>query len=231
MKNSKIIEKNKNAIILLKLQIPEENKLSIRGTGFIISKDGKFITNYHVYKSIPEDLKKYLKLSLIDKTDEKGITHFKDYMVELLKSDKENDIALMKIITEENKIFSAIGGLGDAESVKEGEDALFMGYPLATELISMGFGITMSSKQCIISSIKNRGTDGSLHFFMVDTHINNGSSGSPVFSIKTGKIIGVASGKISTKITDPKGKVFDIPADMGICVPSKYIEKLSNNNQ
>ena len=230
MKISEIIEKNKNSIILVALYIPESGKanqvkVSIRGTGFIISKDGKFITCGHVYRQIPKDELPYLEVSVPGKTDEKGITHYDRYKANLLKIDEENDLALMQIISDKNN-FQIISGFGDSEAVKEGDEVVFIGYPLATELLGMGFGITMSTNYCIISSVKKRMIDGSLHFFMVDTHINNGSSGSPVFLKDTGKIIGIASGKISSKIPAPDGKVFDIPANMGICNPAKYIKDL-----
>lgn len=230
MEFAEIIKKNKNSIILIALYIPEpgkmnQGKVSIRGTGFIISRDGKFITCGHVYKQIPQNELPYLEVSVPGKTDEKGITNYDRYKVKLLKIDEENDLALMQIISDKND-FEIIGGFGDSESVREGDEVVFIGYPLATELLGMKFGITMNTNHCIISSIKRRGVDGSLHFFMVDIHINKGSSGSPVFLKDTGKVIGIASGKISARIPMPDGKILDIPANMGICRPSQYINNL-----
>jgi len=232
MKISEIIEKNKNSIILIALYIPEaekanQGKVSIRGTGFIISRDGKFITTGHVYKQIPQNELPYLEASAPGLVDEKGITHYDRYKVKLLKMDDKNDLALMQIISDKNN-FETIEGFGKSESVKEGDEVVFIGYPLATELLGMRFGITMNTNHCIISSVKRRGIDGSLHFFMIDTHINNGSSGSPVFLKDTGKVIGIASGRISAKISSPEGKILDIPANMGICGPAKYIIDLIN---
>jgi S1-C subfamily serine protease len=230
MKTTELIKKNKKAIILLAVTIPAENNqqsISIRGTGFMISSDGKFITNAHVYNEIPENEKMFLNAKIMDKDDEKGITHYKDYKVRVIKIDNENDIALMQISETDDK-FEIIDGFGDSENIVEGEEVIFMGYPLATELISIGFGITLSANACMISSVKKRGSDGSLHFFMIDTHVNNGSSGSPVFLKDSGKIIGIASGKISQRIPMPDGKIIDIPANMGICRPSKYIEEIIN---
>jgi len=228
MKKSEIIEKNKKAVILIDIKIPCENnqgKISIRGTGFVVSPDGKFITCSHVYKQIQQNELPYLGVSVPGQTDEKKITHYDRYGVELIEMDEENDLALMKIKTDKEMNFAVIKEVGEPEKVQEGEEAIFIGYPLATELLSMGFGITMTANQCIISSVKRR-MDGSLHFFMIDTHANNGSSGSPVFSTETGKVIGVVSGKISTKIPAPDGKLIDIPANLGICRPINYINNL-----
>jgi serine protease Do len=228
MNISRIIEKNQNAIILIDIQIPGENnqkRISVRGTGFIVSKDGRFITCGHVYKQVPENEKGYLGVSVMGKTDERGITQYNRYGIKLLKIDEENDLALMQIVSDRND-FNVIDKIGDSEKVKEGDEVIFIGYPLATELLSMGFGITMTTNHCIISSVKRRGKDGSLHFFLMDTHTNNGSSGSSVFSKDSGEVIGIVSGKISTRIPAPDGKIFDIPANMGICRPSQYIKNL-----
>jgi S1-C subfamily serine protease len=227
MNISKIIEKNKNSIVLIDVQIPGEGaqrKISVRGTGFIVSEDGKFITCTHVYKQIPENEKEFLGVSVMGETDEKNITHYNRYKVKLLKIDEENDLALMQIIAEDKKLKTI--DYDNSEKVKEGEEAVFIGYPLATELLSMGFGITMTTNRCIISSVKRRGADGLLHFFLIDTHTNNGSSGSPLFSLESGRVIGVVSGKISAKIPAPDGKIIDIPANIGLCRPAKYIDHL-----
>ena len=231
MENSKIIEKNKNSVILVELFMPGDNnqsKLSIRGTGFIISTNGEFITNAHVYNQIPESERQYLGVNIPTKADEKGITHYKRFKAELIKIDIENDLALMKIMPENNEKFLPLTDFGDSETVLVGDGVIFLGYPLALELLVMKFGITMNANQCIISAVKRR-KNGSLHFFMVDTHINNGSSGSPVFLKNTGKIIGITSGKISTKVETPDKKVFDIPANIGICRPINYVKELIKN--
>ena len=223
---NKIIGKNKNAIILIDLQKPGEGaqkQISIRGTGFIISDDGKFITNAHVYKQTLEGELQYIGVSVPGKTDEKNLTHYDRFEVKLLKIDEENDLALMQIISD--KKFEAVEKIGDSEKVNEGDRAVFVGYPLATEMLSMGFGITMTTNSCIISSIKRRGLDGTLHFFLIDTHANNGSSGSPVFN-ESGEVIGVVSGNISTPVSGPNGQIVRVPANIGICRPAKYIENL-----
>jgi S1-C subfamily serine protease len=231
MENSKIIEKNKDSVILLRLFIPGENnqrKISIRGTGFIVSNDGKFITSSHVYREIPENERQYFEAQIPGKTEE-GITHYDRFDIEILKIDEENDVALMKLKTADERRFTPITEMGNAEQVKEGDEIIMLGYPLATELMAMGFGITMSTTHCIVSAVKRKNVDKSLHFLMVDADINKGSSGSPVFLRKSGEVIGIASGRISFRIqTDPvnQSKFADIPANMGICRPINYIKGL-----
>lgn len=84
--------------------------------------------------------------------------------------------------------------------------------------------------EAAVSSVKRRGKDGSLHFFLMDTYTNNGSSGSPVFSKDTGEIIGIVSGKISARIPALDGKILDIPANIGICRPIQYVKDLIEKN-
>src|SRR3989344_9407911 len=103
MNIQKIIEKNKDAIVLVDIQIPKENNqktIGIRGTGFIISEDGKFITNTHVYKQIPENELQYAVVKVPGKIDEKKSMHYDAYPIRLLEIDQENDVALMQIISE-----------------------------------------------------------------------------------------------------------------------------------
>lgn len=228
MKISDIIEKNRKSIVLLDITIPKENNQfmrSIRGTGFMVSCDGKFITCSHVYKEIKKEEIPYLSAMVPGNIDEKGVTHYSRHKVELLKMDEENDLALMQIIADKGIEFEFITKIGNSEDVKEGEEAIFIGYPLALEMIMMGFGITMSTSRCIISSVKRRGADGSLHYFFVDTHINSGSSGSPLFS-EAGGIIGIVSGRIDNNVVLADGKTIKIPASMGICRPAKYIKEI-----
>lgn len=232
MKIQEIIEKNKNAVILIDVFIPgsnNQNTVSIRGTGFIVSPDGKFITCAHVYKQIPENELQYLGAAVRGEPNEKKLTNYKRYKVKLLSINEINDVALLQIISDDK--FVAIDGLGDSEKVKEGDQIIYMGFPLATEMLNMRFGITLCTNQCIISSAKRRAIDGALDFFLVDTHINNGSSGSPAFSVETGSVMGIISGKISTKIPVQEGKVADIPANIGMCRPIQYAKELIAKNK
>lgn len=231
MKIPEIIEQNKKAVLLVDVRIPKEGNqvnINIKGTGFIISEDGKFVTNAHVYRQIQESEMEYAGVSVPGMTDEKGLTHYDRFKMEKIDIDDENDIAVLKIVSD--KKFETVQGMGNSEIVKEGEDAVYIGYPLAPELLNMGFGITMTTNKCIISSVK-RNMNGALHFFLIDTHANNGSSGSPLFN-QDGQAIGVVSAKIiSARVPGPDGKMIDIPANMGICRPIKYAIDLINKNK
>ncbi|HAU08061.1 MAG: hypothetical protein UW46_C0014G0004 [Candidatus Yanofskybacteria bacterium GW2011_GWF1_44_227] len=238
MNTQELIKKNMEAVVMIDLQMPgegDQKKISIRGTGFVVTKDGKYVTCAHVYDQILPNEYQYLGVAVPEGVDEKGIMHYKRYKTKLIgELDRENDVALMQITLEPGESdveFKTIEGIEKAESVNEGDDVAYIGYPLATELLGMGFGITMTTNKCIISSIKRRGVDGSLHMYLIDTHTNNGASGSPLLSLDTGKVVGIVSGKISSRIPTPDGKIIDIPANMGICRPSVYVQKIIDKNK
>lgn len=220
------IQKVKPAIGLIVVHDNETNKFNIRGTGFLISQKGQLITNWHVCGSVPADEIQNLMIMLPEKTDNKGVTNYKSHKVSVVEKDKENDIALLQIANDQGLKFDYISDIEYADGVyKEGEEAVFLGYPLAAELIQMQFGITMTVNRCIVSCSKRRGSDGSFHFFLIDTHANRGSSGSPIFSLETGSVIGIVSGNIGQNIMMNE-KPIQIPANIAICRPSMYIKDL-----
>lgn len=232
MKNSEIINSNRNGIGFIDLVTPDmaspgQGKRSIRGTGFVVSSDGVFATNAHVYFEVPESERGMLGINLISHTDEKGITAYDRHPVEFISVDMEHDVALLKIKPLHRHEFQPVQGLGDLAEMNEGDEVLILGHPLGTEMMMMGFGVTATADQCIVSALKRK-ADGSFSFFMVDTHVNLGSSGSPVFSKETGKVVGIASGRLGMKVTVPNVQMFEVPANIGICRPVNYLEKLIN---
>ncbi|MEK7612405.1 MAG: serine protease [Patescibacteria group bacterium] len=230
MKNKEIIEKNKKAILLLRLANKAEGKISVRGTSFIVNSKGLFITAAHVYNSIPSNELELLEAQVMNEEVSKGVYNYLSYKVELLEMNKESDTALMRLLpaSDQKNEFAYISPdeFGDPAALQEGDDLLFMGYPLATELIGMGFGITMTSIHCILSAMKYKGSDHSLHFLMVDTHTNPGVSGSPVFLKESGQVIAMVSGNVSQAVQSPDQKMVRIPANIGICQPINHIKEI-----
>lgn len=135
------------------------------GSGFIISADGKMVTNYHVIQDATD-----IRVRMAD-----GDTV---YAAEVLGSDPETDISVLQILEGEEFEFIQFG---DSNSVKVGEPVLAIGNPL---------GVGISASKGIISA-KYRTLNGPYDdFFQTDASINLGNSGGPLINLQ-GEVIGV----------------------------------------
>ncbi len=135
------------------------------GSGFIISKDGKLVTNYHVIENATE-----IKVRMADEDTV--------YKAEVIGSDPETDISVLQII--DGKEFDFIK-FGDSNMVRVGDPVLAIGNPL---------GVGISASKGIISA-KFRTLNGPYdNFFQTDASINLGNSGGPLVNLD-GEVIGV----------------------------------------
>jgi serine protease Do len=151
---------------LLENQQPKKRKLSSLGSGFIISKDGYVITNYHVIEDADE--------IMVNLNDEKKLK------AKVIGRDKKSDLALLKIEADNLKFVK----LGDSDKARIGEWVIAVGNP---------FGLGGSVSVGIISA---RGRDITSNqaddFIQTDAAINKGNSGGPLFNTK-GEVIGIAT--------------------------------------
>ena len=135
------------------------------GSGVIISPDGYIITNNHV----------------IDRASDIEITlnNNKTYKAELIGTDKETDIALLKIDTEESLPYTTFG---DSDEAKIGEWVLAVGNP---------FNLTSTVTAGIISA-KSRDLSGEQNqsFIQTDAAVNPGNSGGALVNLN-GDLIGI----------------------------------------
>lgn len=135
------------------------------GSGVIISPDGYIITNNHV----------------IDRASDIEITlnNNKSYKAELIGTDKETDIALLKIDTEESLPYTTFG---DSDEAKIGEWVLAVGNP---------FNLTSTVTAGIISA-KSRDLSGEQNqsFIQTDAAVNPGNSGGALVNLN-GDLIGI----------------------------------------
>ena len=144
---------------------PAQNPRLGYGSGFIISSDGKLVTNYHVIQNATD-----IKVRMAD-----GDTV---YNAEIIGSDPETDISVLQIL--DGKEFEFIK-FGDSNLVKVGDPVLAIGNPL---------GVGISASKGIISA-KYRTLNGPYDdFFQTDASINLGNSGGPLINLQ-GEVIGV----------------------------------------
>ncbi len=136
-----------------------------QGSGFIVSSDGKIVTNYHVIQGATSG-----EIRLPDGAS---------YLIEgLVASNPEADLALLKIKTTSNEF--RFLRLGDSDRVEVGEQVVAIGSPLGLEAtVSPGF----------ISGIRE--VNG-LKLLQTTAPISPGSSGGALINL-AGEVVGVPS--------------------------------------
>jgi len=148
-----------------------------QGSGFLISQDGKILTNSHVVAN-----ERQLEVTLSDQSRYKG---------RLLSRDEANDVALLQI--EPRKKLPSLH-LGDSDVIQVGQKVLAIGNP---------FGLEGTLTTGIVSSLGRtiRGeNDQTLEgLIQTDAAINPGNSGGPLLD-SAGNVIG-----INTAIIGPNG--------------------------
>jgi serine protease Do len=141
------------------------NVVMAQGSGFIISPDGKVVTNFHVVKGATE-----VTVSTDDGTE---------YKAKVLGSDEKTDVALIKI-QGDRKDFPTVPFA--SSEARPGDWVLAVGNP---------FGLGGSVTAGIVSA---RGRDIGAgpydDFLQIDAPINHGNSGGPTFDLD-GNVVGM----------------------------------------
>jgi serine protease Do len=160
------------------------------GSGFIISKDGYVMTNYHVVKDADEII-----VRLSDRRELKG---------EVIGVDQRSDVALLKIEATGLPVVK----IGKSSELEVGEWVLAIGSP---------FGFDHSATAGIVSA-KGRSlpSENYVPFIQTDVAINPGNSGGPLFN-QEGEVVGVNS-QIYSRTGGYMGLSFAIPVEVAMDV-------------
>src|SRR6202167_2321836 len=139
-----------------------------QGSGFLVTKNGRVVTNYHVIKN---------GASAVIKLPDGAFFAIDG----VLAFDKGHDVAVIK----------AHGGnfqtvpLGDSDRLQVGEEVVAIGSPLSLEsTVSNG----------IVSAIRTVEDEGG-KFLQITVPISPGSSGGPLFNM-SGKVVGITTSHI-----------------------------------
>ena len=137
------------------------------GTGFLIDDEGHILTNHHVIEGADRITVKF--------------TDGRNLRAEVVGSDPDTDIALIRV-TAERKLPHAV--LGDSNDLRVGEWVCAIGNPLAYEhTVTVG----------VVSFIGRKLFDMSLdNYIQTDAAINFGNSGGPLINAR-GEVIGINS--------------------------------------
>lgn len=154
------------------------------GTGFFISKDGYLATNYHVVAEASD-----IEIEFIRNGQKQN------YQAKVIQSDKQNDLAILKIDDNTFKSFQTIPYNFKTSLTDVGSNVFALGYPMALSV--MGTEIKFTDGK--ISS--KTGFQGDISTYQMTTPIQPGNSGGPLFDFD-GNLIGVNSAKIRADVAD-----------------------------
>jgi len=159
------------------------------GSGVIISPDGYIITNSHVVENAD-------KIEITTNSNQK-------FDAELVGSDDQNDIALLKINSNEVLSYATFG---DSDSTQIGEWVLAVGNP---------FNLNSTVTAGIISA-KSRNLDPSgrttQSYIQTDAAVNPGNSGGALVNTK-GELIGINTA-IQSQTGSYIGYSFAVPSNI-----------------
>jgi len=183
-------------------QMPENMPQHGSGSGVIISKDGYILTNNHVVSNAAD---KGIKVILSDK---------REYTARLIGTDKNTDIAVIKIDADELPVAS----VGNSDNVQVGQWVLAIGNPL---------GLNNTVTAGIVSALgRNINIDGNSYainnFIQTDAVINPGNSGGALVDIN-GFVVGI-NAAIKTTTGYYQGYGFAIPINIAKNVAAELIK-------
>lgn len=201
--------------------------IKYRGTGFVVGNGRQIITNHHV---IPEtiDTDKKETLAIFTGRGKKA----KALKAKIVRSDPEHDLVLLEISGNSLPAMK----LGDGISIREGEEVAFTGFP-----IGMVLGLFPVTHKGIVSAItpvvipahsartltarQIKRMRSRFEVYQLDAIAYPGNSGSPVYEIETGKVIGVVN---SVFVKGTKESVLEKPSGISYAIPVRYVNDLLN---
>lgn len=187
------------------------------GTGFATGDGTRIVTSKHVIDGIREKDRLFHLRIFHETLPDRGIK------ATVLAEDGFHDLSLLQI---EEKRLPALS-LAENTTVKEGHAIAFTGYPIGFILglnPTTHTGIVSAIAPMILPSPSARIIDGEIirhlktpfDIYQLDAVAYPGNSGSPVYRIATGQVVGVINmvfvkGKKEHVLKDPTGITYAIP--------------------
>ncbi|UMA65226.1 trypsin-like peptidase domain-containing protein [Roseivivax marinus] len=166
------------------------------GTGFVISEDGRIVTNAHVVSDADE----------VTVTLEDG----REFEAEVLGVDEATDLAVIEIDADDLTHVS----FGDSTTLQVGQNVIAMGNPF-------GLGNTVTTG--IVSALGRDLNAGPFDdFIQTDAAINRGNSGGPLFN-EQGQVVGVNTAIISPT-GGSVGIGFSVPSELASEVVADLVD-------
>lgn len=196
-------------------------QFAMRGTGFVISNGNLVATNAHV---VPEATTPDDPTLVIQTRNAQGETQIR--RAHLAVRDRKHDLALLRV---EGPALPALP-IRNSNSVREGQNIAFTGFPIGGALgfspvthrgiissitpIALPGGNSQQLNEKLIRQLKS----GTFDIFQLDATAYPGNSGSPVFDVASGEVIGIINmvfvkGSKESALTSPSGISYAIPGN------------------
>ena len=191
-----------------------------RGTGFVVGDGMLVATNAHVLPESVDSTQRETIAILIGGERDAQVREARTVAI-----DREHDLALLQIT---GAALPALA-IADSDGVREGEAVAFTGFPIGGVL-----GYTPVTHQAVIAAITpvaipsanaqqldprviRRVQAGPFNVFQLDATAYPGNSGSPVYDVARGEVVGIVNmvfvkGTKEAALTNPTGISFAIPA-------------------
>jgi S1-C subfamily serine protease len=196
------------------------------GTGFVVADGRHVITNAHAVVSPLDAEKREARIVLVSRGGEPQAR-----AAELLATDKEHDLALLKIGGDPLPAMT----LGDSASVREGQMLAFTGFP-----IGMVLGFHPATHRGMVAAITpvalpgitarqldprtiSRIRDSVYRVFQLDGTAYPGNSGSPLYDPADGTVYGIIN-KVFVQGT--RESAIGQPSGITYAIPGRYIREL-----
>lgn len=202
--------REQNLVLFSVVRIITENT---SGSGTLLSREGYFLTNYHVVKDTR------VQLVLFSKDPRKSPEKY--FFTKILSQDNNLDLAVLKIVSPiEGASMDDLTPIriGSSSSLKIDDEIRIYGYP------GVG-GDTITSTRGVISGF----WEDYPYWIKTDANISSGNSGGGAFNLK-GEFIGVpTAGAVDQRLRSQIGMI--MPVDTIKKYISGYIELSSLHSQ
>jgi tetratricopeptide (TPR) repeat protein len=160
------LAKETRPAVMLLMALDETGKEIGNGTGFVVSSDGKLITNRHVVERAAAAFAR-------------AANGERYAVIGVLAESETNDLAVLQLAGDDFPFLS----LGSAEHIEAGMRIAVIGSPL---------GLEGSLSEGIVSAMRD--AEPGVQWLQITAPISPGSSGSPVLDAR-GEVIGVATAR------------------------------------
>jgi serine protease Do len=213
----------KRSVVGVGTNVPSRSPATMfTGTGFVVGDGLSVITNSHVVPDLVPGEERVERLGIVV-PDGNGV-RFRP--AELVARDPEHDLAHLRLTGAPLPALT----LGDSDSVREGQDLAFTGFPLG-----MVLGLHAANHRAMLAAISPVITPSltsskldtrhiaamqraPFDIFQLDGTAYPGNSGSPVYDPETGQVWGIVNavfvkGLKENAITNPSGITYAVPAN------------------